>query len=252
MAQEITSLTSFTTPLAPPGWRMLPGTEAIQIFRSPSGLTVSVADTVEERRVVVSRSLRWPTRLELEFVVRHFLGEDLAFERGAGPRAGSVGGAALPPPRRRPGDGGAIAGAAGPGRSAQRGGEPAAGPEHHACLHGEGAADDPGRLAPTPVAAGASGVRPGWVPGDRVRGRARPATVGNTERRPPGPATHPGGSPASGPGVFGGQRLPPGAARGGLERPQGARPGVRPGGVTLSLGPPPDLAGRWGLCHHAA
>jgi len=89
MAQEIISLTSLAAPLAPPGWRMLPGTEAIQIFRSPSGLTVSVADTAEERRVVVSRSLRWPTRLELEFVVRHFLGEDRAFEaeqvHGLGP-----------------------------------------------------------------------------------------------------------------------------------------------------------------------
>ncbi|MCS6900878.1 MAG: hypothetical protein NZX77_14055, partial [Polyangiaceae bacterium] len=91
MAQEIIPFSPLPSPLAPTGWRTLPGSDSIRIFRSPSGLTVSVADTAEERRVVVSRPLRWPTRLELEFVVKHFLGEGLAFEveqaHGLGPLA---------------------------------------------------------------------------------------------------------------------------------------------------------------------
>lgn len=95
MAQEISLATSLTTPLSPPGWRTLSETDAVRVFRSPSGLTVSVADATtpdgSTRLVVASRSMRWPTRLELEFVLRHFLGEGLAFEveqaRGLGPLA---------------------------------------------------------------------------------------------------------------------------------------------------------------------
>lgn len=96
MAQEISLSTPLPAPLPPSGWRVLPtGTSEVHAFRSPSGLTVSVTDTSESqgmaRLVVVSRSLRWPTRLELEFVVRHFLGDGLPFEieqaRGLGPLA---------------------------------------------------------------------------------------------------------------------------------------------------------------------
>lgn len=96
MAHQIPLSTPLPTPLPPSGWRVLPvGTSEVHAFRSPSGLTVSVADSSESqgtnRTVVVSRSLRWPTRLELEFVVRHFLGEQLPFEieqvRGLGPLA---------------------------------------------------------------------------------------------------------------------------------------------------------------------
>ena len=96
MAQEISLHTSLPTPNPPSGWRVLPtGTGEVIAFRSPSGLTVSVVDTSEGddpgRRVVVSRATRWPTRMELEFVARHFFGEGVAFEveqlRGLGPLA---------------------------------------------------------------------------------------------------------------------------------------------------------------------
>lgn len=80
--------------LAPAGWRVMPieGT-GVTVFRSPSGLTVSAVDSTDEgeawRRVVVSRSGRWPNRLDLEFVVRHFLGDGAAYEvsqvHGLGP-----------------------------------------------------------------------------------------------------------------------------------------------------------------------
>jgi hypothetical protein len=93
MAQEISLSLSLPVVLPPAGWRVVPvASNEVQVFRSPSGLTISVAGEHEGepgRRVVVSRSLRWPTRLELEFVARHFLGEGVAFEveqvRGLGP-----------------------------------------------------------------------------------------------------------------------------------------------------------------------
>jgi len=92
-------LQNLPVPLAPSGWRVLPTDLAnVVAFRGPSGLTVSVADSVEEgeawRRLVVSRPAFWPTRLDLEFVVRQFLGEGLGYEvrqkHGLGPLAVSI------------------------------------------------------------------------------------------------------------------------------------------------------------------
>lgn len=94
MANEISLFTPLLLPYPPSGWRVLSvDASGVRVFRGPSGLTVSVAEEAEGigRRVIVSRSLRWPTRLELEFVIRHFWGEELPFEieaiRGLGPLA---------------------------------------------------------------------------------------------------------------------------------------------------------------------
>ena len=88
------STTELAPPQAPSGWRVLPtestsatgATSAAEVhaFRGPSGLTVSVHDFMSEgsawRSVLATRSQMWPTRLEMEMVVREFLPEGASYE----------------------------------------------------------------------------------------------------------------------------------------------------------------------------
>lgn len=79
------STTELTPAQAPSGWRVLSSEgDEVQAFRGPSGLTVSVQDFESEgshwRWVTVSRSLVWPTRMELEFVGREFLPAEASYE----------------------------------------------------------------------------------------------------------------------------------------------------------------------------
>lgn len=93
MAQTLpTSPSTLPIVTAPSGWRVvpLPG-PGVQGFRSPAGLLVVVTDLLDERarQVELSRSTLWPSKQELLFAVRTFLGERVPFEcaqvHGLGP-----------------------------------------------------------------------------------------------------------------------------------------------------------------------